>query len=102
MRCTTPDGAQRFDYPMGVLRLSLSTYIWPRRTIYDNIAHQDLYPTRGIVAGSGFAMGELQATLAIPLMYMHESHPKMPITTFVNDLASSVCCRDENEAIEIM
>ena len=84
---------------MAVLRLSLSTYVWPRRLFLDKIVHPLLYPTRGIVAGSGFAVFELKAALAIPMAFMRDAHPEIRLSTYVDDFATSVDQEVETDAV---
>ena len=36
-------GAQRYEYPMGILRLSLSTYIWPRRIALGGVVARPVF-----------------------------------------------------------
>ena len=49
--------ALELEYPLDILRLSLASYRWPRRLIGDlNIISDCILATRGIIAGSAFAV----------------------------------------------
>ena len=47
--------ALRSGFPLPVLRMSLSSYSWPRYLIMSGLVSQCKYALRGIVAGSNFA-----------------------------------------------
>ena len=71
-------GAGANGYPLSLLRLSLGTYIWPRRIRLGPIAHASVFPTRGIIAGASAAVCELIATLVEPFKLMRVRHPLRP------------------------
>jgi hypothetical protein len=57
--------ALALEYPSAVLRLSLVAYAWPRFITLANATTEGLWPTRGIDAGSTFAVYELMAMMLV-------------------------------------
>ena len=52
--------AERWGFPLDVLRFSVLSYTWGRTLVQDSgVVAPQLYPRRGIVAGSAFAPFEL-------------------------------------------
>ena len=92
-------GAQRYGYPMGILRLSLSTYIWPRRIALGGVVASPVFPTGGIVAGSGHADKELKAALAGPIVMISDLCRTTMFRFFVDDVTTSVEDEDEDTAV---
>eukprot|EP00974_Lingulodinium_polyedra_P104466 10112975-Lingulodinium_polyedra.AAC.1 len=48
-------------YPLGILRFALASYAWPRRLVLDGAVSEQIWPGRGIVAGSNTATFEVKA-----------------------------------------
>ena len=84
---------------MGLLRLSIKTYTWPRRVALGPVAAKPVFPTCGIIAGSSYAMSELKATMAGPLLFLRSVCPDTRWSMFVDDIASAVDQEDETQAV---
>ena len=65
--------ALHLDYPGAILRLSLAAYAWPRYITLANATAQPLCASRGIGAGSTFAVHELMAMMLVDLLGLQES-----------------------------
>ena len=53
------------SYPLGILNLSLRSYLWPRRLVgMSGITTACIVPTRSIAAGSPFAIYEAALSVA--------------------------------------
>ena len=89
----------KMHYPLPLMRLSLSTYVWPRRVVMDGLAEPVWYPTRGIVAGSIGATRETKAVLAPPLLAARVRVPAYITTTYVDDVSGTTRNADSNQAI---
>ena len=92
--------ASRLGYPLDLLRLSLSSYLWPRRVVLDNgIAADPLLPGRGIVAGSAFATFELTAYLVASLRTLKGESPAATISMHVDDLSLLIIAATLRQAV---
>ena len=82
------------------IRVSLASYAWPRTMTadYGVVAH-DMWPTRGIVAGSAFATFELTVYLVAALRAIQGEHPDASLSLFVDDLSMGVDEEDEAAAV---
>ena len=77
-------------YPLVLLRLSLSSYCWKRLLVWDHdMVSHGLYPTRGILAGSSFAVFEL-GLYVIQRVRRHVESVPHSFSIHIDDLHQSV------------
>ena len=71
----------------GAQVLSLTSYAWGRTLVHDSgIAAPELFPTRGIAAGSAHATFELTLYLLAAMRAMKGEHPQHGLSLWVDDL----------------
>ena len=64
------EAAKAIGYPMHALVMSIEAYEWPCRLVFEGLASRQVTPTRGIAAGSAFAIFELECLLALVIASM--------------------------------
>ena len=72
--------------PDAVLRLSLAAYAWPRYITLANASAEPLWASRGIGAGSTFAVHELMAMMLVDIQALHERWPLLSVHIHVGDI----------------
>ena len=76
----------RSSTPNAVLRLSLVAYDWPRHITLANATTEGLWATRGIGAGSTFAVYELMAMLLVDIQAYHDRWSLLSLHIHVDDI----------------
>ena len=87
-------------YPLILLRLSISTYRWPRFLQLDRLIAKALFPTSGIVAGSFSATFEAKAFLIQIGRRMCQRHKEVQLGIHIDDLALETCSPSGRQAAE--
>ena len=88
-------------YPLLLLRLSLAAYRIARVVGVGGIFSRLIYPTRGIVAGSGFATRELRALVIGVFDRVTAACVEIRLTVYVDD-ATIECTGTERTVVEGM
>jgi hypothetical protein len=78
--------AQRWDYPLWALRLSVAAYRLGRRVSVNSILSSVVVACRGITAGSSFATTELRLILLTALESLAHAYPALPLFIYVDDM----------------
>jgi hypothetical protein len=91
--------ARQTNYPMAQLITSLLAYEWARRINYDGLVSDQIWPTRGIAAGSAFATFELWCLLRPAIHAMQNRHPDITICLHVDDLCMTIMSNSRDDAI---
>jgi hypothetical protein len=90
---------KRFEYPLGVLTLSMSSYRWGRRLSHKGSVSRIIFPTIGLVAGSVGATYELKSMLIDTIDTHLVSHPTVRIEVLVDDILQAVEDPSEDVAV---
>ena len=77
------------QFPLALLRLSISVLTWPRSITLGPFVTAPLYPTRGMVAGVTRATFELKATLTPIVNETHQNCEDYGLTIVVDDISGS-------------
>ena len=86
MWATVRRSALHLGYPGAPLRLSLAAYAWPPYITLANATTEGLYASRGIGAGSTFAVHELMATMLVDVQGLQERWPLLAFHIHVDDI----------------
>ena len=70
---------------MAILRVSVNSYRWPRRLIYDKLVSPDLFPQCGIIAGSFSATYEVKAYMFQGVERVASKHLKVRFSVHIDD-----------------
>ena len=102
VHCLLVAAARALGYPMAILRVSVSSYLWPRFIFGDyRVVATPIYPVRGIVAGSAFALDELAAYTIGAIRTTQHRHPMAGISLHVDDFAFDVWAKTVAEAVRL-
>ena len=76
-------------YPLRLLRLALRAYRWPRR-ITDGVTFADPAhtTTRGVIAGSAFAISELRDLVHCDILEVLATVSRLVLTLYVDDASA--------------
>ena len=92
--------AVALQFPSAILRLSVASYRWSRSLIWDaSIVMTELYATRGIVAGSGFATYELSAYTVVELRVIQAAAPGLTLSVHVDDVTLCATAKTKQETV---
>jgi hypothetical protein len=88
---------KQFGYPVDLLRMSISSYRWPRYLLMGNLISRPIGPGRGIGAGSAFATYELTLYLWSTILLHTSMHPTVTLSIHVDDFGQSATGNDDAE-----
>jgi ribonuclease HI len=88
---------KQFNYPVDLLRVSISSYRWPRHLLMGNLISRPIGPGRGIGAGSAFATYELTLYLWSLVLAHTSLHPSVTLSIHVDDLSQSASGNNDAE-----
>ena len=81
--------ALELEYPLDILRLSLASYRWPRRLIgVLNMISDFILATRGVIAGSAFAVFELICMMVRAMRRISAAWPTASLSVHVDDFCT--------------
>jgi len=89
--------ADKQNYPLKIMRLSLLSYIFERRIVFDNLVGKALRPTRGIGPGSAFAVHEL-AIIMHPAVVAVGAWPNVVLNIQVDDVSLNSTGKNNTDA----
>ena len=92
--------ARDAGYPCDVLAWGLATYSWRRRLVFRGCVTPELWPTRGIAAGSAFATTELWVLLCASLGRLTRRFPLARFCLHVDDLTATAEGAADEEVAE--
>jgi hypothetical protein len=92
----------KVGYPLPQLIMSLRSYQWTRRILYDGMVSKPITPRRGIGAGSAFATFELWCMLKPAIERMQQFHPTVVICLHVDDLCMTARSKDRDTVVDLM
>ena len=78
--------AIKWDYNLGMLRLSIAAYRLKRRIVIDGVCSRTITATRGITAGAGHATSELRLFMLDLITTSTAAFPFVTQTLYVDDL----------------
>ncbi len=87
-----------WKYPMGPLRLSLTSYTWHRMLVMDGLAGPKLYPRHSVAAGSLFAPYELCFMMMPVIMKARQATIGVELSIHMDDIMVSAQC-EKAEAV---
>lgn len=73
-------------FPTSLLRVSLSSYGWARRLSWKQLISGEVRASRGVVAGSGFAIFELVLFMVQDANEIEECSPGVQLQIHVDDI----------------
>ena len=92
----------RGDYPTHVIAASLATYGFRRRLVYRGYVSKELWPRRGITAGSPFATGDLWLVCSGLMHQIFELFPKVVFGIHVDDFSYSTEGEEQEDVVEML
>jgi hypothetical protein len=87
----------QYKYPVDLLRISISSYRWPRHLLMGNLISRPIGPGRGIGAGSAFATYELTLYLWSTILLHTTLHPTVTLSIHVDDFSQSASGVSDDE-----
>ena len=79
--------ARRHNYPIAILRLTITSYMAPRRITMAGVVSRPIFPTRGIIAGVTTATSELRLLLMDIAQFHKSHHPNVNLNIVIDDLS---------------
>ena len=92
--------AKRHQYPLDILRMSLSSYAWGRHLVMGELTTKQILPKRGIAAGSAFATVELSLYLWDLIVEHAVQHPSITLSIHVDDFSQSTPAQGTEEVAD--
>ncbi len=86
---------------MHVIAASFATYDFKRRLVYKVHVSKELWPRRGIIAGSRFATGDLLLVYSDLMHQVFEVFPSVAFGIHADDLSYSAKHGDPDQAVSI-
>ena len=87
--------AHRSKYPLGILRLSIDSYLFERALVAEGLCSPLVFPTRGLGPGSAFAVFELAMMVTEDIRQTMVLHPSVTISLHVDDVSIQASNSDE-------
>ena len=92
------EAAIKHQYPLGVLRITIASYRYPRVICMNQIASKPVVPHRGIIAGCATATAELRLIL-IDLVRKHQNfYPRVCLSVYIDDIGLD-CVADDTASM---
>ena len=89
------------EFPAPLVGLAMASFTAPRIIQMDGAVSEQIYPTKGVLAGHGFA-GALTSAYYIPAMDVFAAnHPGVQINIYVDDIALMVEHEDMETAAQL-
>jgi hypothetical protein len=92
----------RGDYPTHVVAASLATYGFKRRLVYKGFVSKELWPRRGITAGSPCATGDLWLVCSDLMHQIFEQFPQVVFGIHVDGLSYSADGDEQEKVVELL
>ncbi len=94
--------ARAWGYPMQAWATSGPAYRWSRRVVVDIVASHEVWPRRGIAAGSPFAPYELVLYLAEAISRQVASCPQVTLSVHVDDILQTARGKTSQEVATML
>ena len=94
--------AESLAFPAAILNPALAMYSAPRYLQLGAALEGVGHPSKGVVAGCGFATYVVQAYCSGPIKGFGDRHPRIGLSLYIDDFTGVVTARDDDDAMMVL